>query len=256
MVSTKLYNKSLELKEGKSDKPYIKTAWMLAGLIDNPCSMTKKDMKGNLYTPEIWRVEFSMKSSADGWLIIENQRGKKMKKTRIPHKLSLFDSKDKLWSRFQDLAYHYFNFKYREFLGAPRGVTEYSLSKVDSDTDRPLKRKDRCRDKVLFHWDEDHVFTQLACAPAPSKRNNTDEVLKRRLQVYRLTHPQPNIRAACDEILKNIQSFDVLRYVPMGDNLEVEALKIALRRRINGDEKSVVEIIEEVKEILANDKVF
>lgn len=256
MVSTKLYNKSLELKESKHDKPYIKTAWMLAGLIDNPTSMTKMDMKGNLYTPEIWRVEFSMKSSADGWLIIENQRGKKMKKTRIPHKLSLFDSKDKLWSRFQDLAYHYFNFKYREFLGAPRGVTEFSLSKVDSGEDRPLKRKDRCRDKVLFHWDEDHVFTQLACAPAPSKRNNDDEILKRRLQVYRLTHPQPNIRAACDEILKNIQSFDVLRYVPMGDNLEVEALKIALRRRINGDEMSVVEIIEEVKEILASDKVF
>ena len=174
MVSTKLYNKTLELKQAKSDKPWIKTSWMLCGLIDNPCSMTKLDSKGNLYHPEIWRVEFSLRSEADGWIVWEMQNRKKVRKQAIPHRLEMFDDKEKIWRRFQNLAYHYFHFKHKEYIEKPRGATQFSLGLVHSDVEKTPQRKDRCRDKIIFYWDKDLEFATLTSAPAPSKKSAQD----------------------------------------------------------------------------------
>lgn len=256
MVSTKLYDKTLELSSPKSDKPYIKSCWMIHGLIDNPMSMTKLDTNGELYHPKIWRLEFSMKSEADGWLVIEMQNGKKVKKQAIPHRLEQFDAKDKIWKRFQDLAYHYFSFKYREYVGAHKGIAYNALVSVNSDADRQLKRKDRCRDKTLFYWDQGHVFHQLSAAPSPSKPSNDLEVLRRRLNVYRMTHPQQDIRQACEVLLKNIESIQSLRFVPLGDEIERLAMQITLNKKIAGDLRPALEIIAEIKQLLQNDKIL
>lgn len=256
MVSTKLYNKSLELKEAKNDKPWIKTAWMLNDLIENPCSMTKHDTNGKLYHPDIWRVEFSMKSEADGWIIWEMQNRKKVRKQTIPHRLEMFDSPDKIWRRFQNLAYHYFHFKHKEYLGANKGLINIALLSVNSELERKEQRKDRCRDKELFKWDKDLEFAQLTAAPAPSKKNSRDETLRRRLIDYKLNHPQPNIRMACDEILKNIEKLDSFRFVPLGDERERMALQIAISKKLGGDMRATLEIIAEVKALLDNDTIF
>lgn len=256
MVSTKLYNKTLELKQGKNDKPWIKTCWMIHGLIDNPCSMTKMDSKGNLYHPEIWRVEFSMKSEADGWIVWEMQHRKKVKKQAIPHKLELFDSKDKIWLRFQHLAFHYFHFKHVEYLDEAKGVTKYALGMVHSDMERKPQRKDRCRDKVLFYWDKDIEFATLSAAPPASAKSSKDDILRRRLLEYKLHHPQQEIRTACDVILKNIEHLDSFRYVPLGDEHERMAMQIALSRKLNGDQRAALEIIAEVKALLDKDKLL
>lgn len=256
MVSTKLYNKTLELKQGKNDKPWIKTCWMIHGLIDNPCSMTKMDSKGNLYHPEIWRVEFSMKSEADGWIVWEMQHRKKVKKQAIPHKLELFDSKDKIWLRFQHLAFHYFHFKHVEYLDEAKGVTKYALGMVHSDMERKPQRKDRCRDKVLFYWDKDIEFATLSAAPPASAKSTKDDILRRRLLEYKLHHPQQEIRTACDVILKNIEHLDSFRYAPLGDEHERMAMQIALSRKLNGDQRAALEIIAEVKALLDKDKLL
>lgn len=256
MVTTKLYNKTLELAESKNDKPWIKTAWMIHGLIDNPNSMTKFDDHGKLYSPQIWRVEFAMMSEADGWIVLEFTNGKKEKKQTIPHRLSMFDSKDKLWQRFQDLAYNYFHFKYREYQNENKAATQYALARVQSDVERKLKRKDRCRDKILFYWDADHEFMQLSVAPAPSRKSNEDEVLRRRLLRYRESHSDPKIREACDVVVKNIDRIGNLRFVPMGDNIEIRALQMALAARLNGDKRSALELIAEVKKLLTEDVIF
>jgi hypothetical protein len=256
MVGTKLYNKSLELSSPKSDKPYIKTAWMLCGLIDNPMSMTKYDTNGNLYHPEIWRLEFSMKSEADGWLVIEMVHGKKVRKQAIPHRLEQFDAKDKIWKRFQDLAYHYFSFKYREYIGAHQGLVYNSLVSVDSVGDKRLKRKDRCRDKVLFYWDKGHEFLQLSAAPPPTKGNRDSEILKRRLLHYRHTHPMEKVRLACDVLLKDIEKVESFRFSPKGDETERLAWQLTLNARIAGDKREALEILAEIKELLVNDKIF
>jgi len=256
MVSTKLYNKSLELKQADNDKPYIKTCWMLHGLIDNPCSMTKQDTNGNLYHPDIWRLEFSMKSEADGWIVIEMQNGKRVKKQAIPHRLEQFDAKDKLWKRFRDLTLHYFQFKLTEYIGAQNSLAEIALTSVDSQADRKLQRKDRCRDKVLYKWQDMSDFRQLSAAPAPSKPNSSDDTLRRRLIQYKISHPQERIRVACDEILKDIERLQSFRYVPMGDPKERMTLQIALQRRLGGDMRDILEIIAEVKALLEKDVIF
>ena len=168
----------------------------------------------------------------------------------------MFDSKPKMWGKFQDLAFHYFRFKYREYVDLSKKYNGGVLESVNSDARKPLKRKDRCRDKVLFYWDAHHQFTQLAVAPCESKRSQSDDILLRRLRQYRMEHPQEKIRMACDEIIKHIERMDSLRFIPLGDNKEIQALQIALRRRMDGDEKEVLAIIEEVKELLEHDQIF
>lgn len=256
MVTTKLYNKTMELEQGKNDKPWIKTAWTVAGLIDNPMSMTKFDNLGEIYKPQIWRVEFSMKSAADGWIQIEFNNGRKQHKQTIPHKLNMFDSPDKLWQRFQDLAYNYFHFKYKEYIKPSRGIAEKALLKVHSEHEAKLKRKDRCRDKLLFKWDENHSFCQLSSAPALSKPNRKDDILRRRLQEYRLTHSDMKIRSACELLIKDIDRIASYRFVPLGDDKNRIALQIALAQRIKGDERQASEIIAEVLQMLENDNLL
>lgn len=197
-----------------------------------------------------------MKSEADGWLVIEMINGKKMKKQAIPHRLEQFDSKDKIWKRFQDLAYHYFSFKYREYIGAHQGLVYSSLVSVDSVGDKRLKRKDRCRDKVLFYWDKGHEFLQLSAAPPPTKGNRDSEILKRRLLHYRHTHPMEKVRLACDVLLKDIETVESFRFSPKGDEVERMAWQLTLNARIAGDKREALEILAEIKELLVNDKIF
>lgn len=256
MVSTKLYNKTQELREGKTDKPWIKTAWMINDLIDNPCSMTKRNTNGELYHPEIWRVEFSMKSEADGWIVWEMQNRKKVRKQTIPHRLEMFDSPDKIWRRFQNLAFHYFHFKHVEYLGSGVLLEVKDGKLVHSDLELRPQRKDRCADKVLFKWDEDLEFATLSAAPPPSKKNSRDETLRRRLNEYRMHHPQADIRQACEVILKNIENLEKLRYAPLGDEKERMAMQIALTKKLNGDERAALEIIAEVKALLDKDEIW
>lgn len=256
MVTTKLYNKTLELKEAKYDKPYIKTTWMIHGLIDNPMSMTKFDDKGNLYEPDIWRVEFSMKSDADGWIVLEFNRGIKMKKQAVPHKLSLFDTKEKLWQRFQDLAYNYFHFKHKDYINERPTVTQFAMAKIDSHVERKLQRKDRCRDKVLFLWDKGHQFMQLSAAPSPTRKKNEDEMLRRKLIAYQNKSIDLKVKDACQLILDNIDHLSSLKYIPMGDSREIQAIRMALAARLGGNKKSAFELIAEIKEILANDLIY
>lgn len=256
MVSTKMYNKSKELSSPKNDKPYIRSAWFVAGLVDNPISCTKRDRNGKIYNPEIWRVEFSMKSSADNWIVIEDQSGKKEKKKAIPHNFSLFDSKEKLWQRFQDLAYHYFHFKYREYKDEETAIARIALNAQAKPSEKPLKRKDRCRDKILFHWDKDHVFAKLTQPPPPSKPNSQLEILRRRLIGYQAQTCDPKLRAACEAILKALESREARRLTPHHLFTESRALQAAIAIKLGGDQREALEILKEVEELLANDQIF
>lgn len=110
-ITTKMYNKSLEMKQ-TNPKTYIQDSWKDSGLrLDIP----------------VWRVEFSLKAGSRGFLNVKTQEFHKMK-------LSQFDSRSKLLFVFHSLSSKYFHFKYRE-----------------KNYDGTFKRKDRCRDKVLFN---------------------------------------------------------------------------------------------------------
>lgn len=256
MVSTKLYNKTLELTEGKSTKPYIRTAWMADGLIDNPISITKRNEEGKMKTVNVWRLEFSMKSSCDGWIDIEMSKGRKVEKQRIPHRLSLFDGKDKLWERFQDLVYHYFRFKHLEYIELTDKYDGGVLEAVHSEGRKVLRRKDRCRDKKLFYFDEGHQFTQLSAAPTDRKANAKEDTLERRLRLFMISHPSVEVERACKVILDTIDLDRLMDYTPQKRLREARALQTVLKWKLAGDERSAMELLSIVNEMMNVEDFF
>lgn len=126
-VSTKMYNKTMELKDTKTglfSKPYIRQAWLLCGFIDD---MQKVTLQGE--EVQVWRVEFSLKSAAKGWCPIE-LNGKPNHKYSLRNTLDMYKGRDRLLTMFASLSKHYFRFK-----------------KYKSGV-----RKDRCEDKKLFDF--------------------------------------------------------------------------------------------------------
>lgn len=237
MVSTKMYNKSKELKTVSKQKTWIPMSWFENGLIDDPINRTKRREDGTIYEPEIWRIEFSMKSKADRWLVIENQGGKHVKKTAIPHTPDMFDSPDKLWQRFQDLAYHYFRFK----------IAEYNDER-DKDGNLVPKRKDLCADKRLFRFDTDREFHQLDMCVSGGKPDADDEILLRRLRNYRNKSADTKVRTACDVLIEALETSDLRRYTSKQVWAETQALQELLRRRMKMTEKDAIETLEQVKQ--------
>lgn len=256
MVSTKLYNKTKELAATGNKKPYILTQWMMAGLIDNPVTQVKYGKDGSQYKPDIWRVEFSIKSKADSWLILEDISGKRVKKKAVPHSLSLFDSQDKLWQRFQDLAYHYFRFKVKTFKKQKRGVVGFALGQIESNHDPELQRKDRMPEKILFHYDQDREFMHIQNVPKPSKPYRDGEVLRRRLINYAATHPDHKIREACKVLIDSIDVRDIYRYTDSFDIWQVKALQGAIQLKMGGDERSTLEIIAQLEELIKKGEIW
>ena len=256
MVSTKLYNKSKELQEADNDKPYIRNYWMMSGLVDNPLALTKLSADGSMRQVDVWRLEFSIKSSCKGWFVMEMERGKKSVKQHIPHKLSSYNSKDKLWARFQDLIYHYFHFKYKEHIMLTEKYHGGVLESVNSPDSLPLRRKNRCRDKKLFYFDSDHEFTKIKQAPSNGNRIKPDDVLERRLRMFRECHADKELRQACDILLKEIDLNRLVNYSPKQSWKEARALQLTLSRKMNGDPRHVAVILDEILEMINSDEMF
>lgn len=179
MVGTKMYCKSLELQEAK-DKPYIRYVWFKGGLVDDPQTLTKRDENGNIYKPEIWRVEFSINSSAKKWFVIDRCDTKRKAQLYQPHTLSMYDTPQKLLVTFNALAQHYFRFKYYE----------------------DGKRKDRCKDKELFHFTYNDKFLTIKTNVSESKTKTFEDRLLMLLEQFDLTTTQPELIKACS-VLKN-----------------------------------------------------
>lgn len=256
MVSTKMYNKSKELETVSKEKGYIKLAWFHAGLIDDPVNGLKVNSDGAKYKPEIWRVEFSMKSKAERWLVIEDQSGKRVKKRAVKHTLDLFDAPDKLWQRFQDLAFHYFQFKVNKKRKVVLPPADGELADTEPSYEWQSVRKDLCPDKRLFRFDRDREFLHIDnCTPA-RKQDPDEAVLKRKLIMYRASHTDEAIRAACAALIDAIEHEELRRLTPKQIFSEVEALRRTLALRLKYDDVKIVETIANIQEMLFNDEMF
>ena len=215
MVSTKLYNKTLELREAK-DKPYIRLAWMQAGLIDDALKMVKYNPDGTTYYPEIWRVEFSIKSSARGWYTYEDCNGAKQKRLVREHTLATYADRNSQLKAFAFLAHHYFHFKHY----------------VDGE------RKDRCPDKVLFDFGLQHQVYQLDVLATDEPAPRSIDVLRRKLQEYRIQHPANDIVQACDVLLADLDKRSLASMLPYGAKDDAaKLLQLLLSRRIKQNPK-------------------
>ena len=180
-VSTKMYNKSLELKE-TNDKFYICDAWVQAGL--------RIDV-------DVWRVEFSIKSDVKGF--IKTETGE-----LIENKLTNYDDRLKCLFRFHSLAAKYFHFKFVEY-----------------QENGKLRRKDRCRDKVLFIVSKEESAYKPLKLTMQHEPTRTDKMLVNRLHAIISNYKMP---AATVEAAKRLITFYNMEmrlpmYSPLYDKL-------------------------------------
>ena len=149
-ITTKLYNKSMELQRDGHDKPWIRATWKLADLPENK---------------DIWRIEFSMKSECKSLVRateideVDIDTGE-LRTTIGDHRIdislwNLLDKNDQV-ALFFCLLDHYFDFRYVEY----------------QDNGRP-RRKDRCRRVPLFRLnaiEQGYTFKRLDVQPMPGRR--------------------------------------------------------------------------------------
>lgn len=127
-ISTKLYNKSLELSRDGHDKPYIRDAWFEAGL--------SMDEDGNPTSP-VWRIEFSVRAQKR-YLEVKNEDGT-TKKTKVEIGEVMEMDLDKLSDRWS-LLYLWMSYESTYF--------HFKIKKMTREG--TPQRKDRCPDLQLF----------------------------------------------------------------------------------------------------------
>lgn len=234
MVSTKMYNKTKELKANGMKKPWIVQAWFESGLVPDPLNL-----------PDVWRIEFSLRSSARNWIVIEDADSKRHKKRAVPHTLDMFDSRDKLWMRFEELAHHYFQFRYVEY-----------LDKVNSDGERELKRKDTCREKTLFYYNTDRTFYQIESMARECVPDRDDRILRNRLMIYREKHADSDIRRAIDVLLNDLDRENLRQITAHGVSHEIDAIRLAIATRTGWDYNRVIEVASEIHKLIEEKEIW
>lgn len=240
-IGTKFYNKTMELYDpatGTYRKPHIRYAWLKCGLIDDFHKVMKQGKDG-WYTPQIWRVEFSIRSSVKKWFAIE-LNGEEKHYQSIRNTLDMYDCREKLLTLFASLQQHYFHFKHYQ----------------------KEQRKDRCPDKVLFKWNGVQVTYKVGRDDTSiilgegHKQQRPFDTLIRKLKEYQLHHTAKDITDACQVIIRAIEG-DYLRSDLRNpfSYTELMQLQRALSMKAAGTDTDVVVLMQEVKNILKlNDK--
>lgn len=234
MVNTKLYNKTLELKQAK-DKPYIKGAWLASDLIDNSVTMTRKDKYGKEYEPQIYRLEYSIKSSARGWFVYEDNNGNHEQQLVKSHALETYRTKQDQLDAFAFLTYHYFHFKIFE-----DGV-----------------RKDRCKDKILFDFNVGQVYKLDRVLTSRSQVNHLHQLVLH-LKQYRDKQFDKEVRDACTLLITQLESDQVRDQLPDPyESTELDIIREALAIKINRhSELSIQEIVARLRPLFESAKDF
>lgn len=127
MVSTKFYNKTKEIRDMGMKKVYILERWRQAGLIDDVATIRKQGE-----SVEVWRLEFSIKGNAKGWIVIDKSDAEDGCRHLVPHNPRCYSDPRGVLNAIANLIPYYFKFRiYKEG-----------------------ERKSRCPEKVLFRFDE------------------------------------------------------------------------------------------------------
>jgi hypothetical protein len=240
-IGTKFYNKTQELYDptsGTFKKPHIRYAWLQCGLIDDFHKVLKKTEDG-WYQPQIWRIEFSIRSSVKKWFTIE-LNGKERNYQSIRNTLDMYDCREKLVTLFAALQQHYFHFKHYEH----------------------GKRKDRCDDKVLFNWKGVQITYKVGRDDISSilgdgaKKAKPYDTLLRKLREFRQGQVKHDVLNACDIIIKVLEG-DILRSDVRNpfNWQELLVLQQTLSRKADGDTTDAAVLMNEIKQLLKlNDK--
>lgn len=236
MIGTKFYNKTLELYDPKTDsygKPYIRQAWLQAGLIDN---LDRCTLRGE--PVEIWRVEFSIKSSVKRWFVIE-LNGKAKKYQSIHNVLECYDTKEKQLTMFASLAEHYFHFK------------RYVMD----------KRKDLCPDRRLFNFKGEQFLVKPEHPSTLSATPPSSELLMliRKLRTFLSTCHTLEVRDSIVTLLHQLEQMQLRQELqqPYSREEMLTWQRLMARRQAGELDETYQSVLEEVKRLLKlNDKTI
>lgn len=239
MVTTRFYNKTMELQQ-VHDKPYIRQAWQICGLVDDWSTLEKKRRDGTSYKPQIWRVEFAIKSGTKKWFVVEDYNGDRKRIRSMHNTLDVYSTREKIFDVFLSLCQHYFHFKHVEYKSTSTSATTNALSAITIDAMHPLiradtkatkelQRKDRCRDKELFRKTDLDVYFQFEKILASKPRDKTIDSLLLKLYAYRERQYQQNVRNACNVLIARLE--DETRVKQLAAPLDEDELQV-LRRMV------------------------
>lgn len=141
-ITTKMYNKSLELREA-ADKPYIRTRWQECNF--DPARDT-------------WRIEFSMSSAMQ---TLKHKRTGAI----VKQHLSAYDTRNRLLFHWHVLYEKYFDFR-----------------KVLTNKDGSLKRKYECPRVLLFRFADSVPYEPIKNAPGCKMIGRTWLILANKLE--------------------------------------------------------------------------
>ena len=246
-IGTKFYNKTLELfnpHDGSYSKPYIRWAWYQCGLVDDP-SLMLKTKDGVQYTPQIWRIEFSVRSSVKKWFVIE-LNGKQKDYQSIRNTLEQYNSREKLLTLFASLAQHYFHFKYLQWEVSKDAAGFHELK---------ARRKDRCPDKQLFRWQGQQLVYKVGRDDVQigvgEKHIHPLNSLINKLRHYQATHIAPEIHRACQTLIEAMESESIRSdMLHPWSREELTALQIALHQKQNDPTSDVAVLLHEIAKFL------
>lgn len=229
-VTTKMYNKTMELYDPKFDrygKPYIREAWFRCGLIDDIQRVTKNGLPVN-----VWRVEFSLRSAVKNWVPIELD-GESRKFQSLKNTIDCYDCREKLLVMFASLAQHYFHFK------------KYETG----------KRKDRCKDKVLFDFRGQQIVYKIGkndCALGSGMTFKAQyNKLLEKIIAYQCSHSAAEIHKACEVLINSISEENIRADLANPfDREELEFLKKLLYVRTSQRDLTYEAACTEVKKLL------
>lgn len=226
-IGTKLYNKTKELAEVK-DKPYIRQAWFASGLVDNPTTLEKTNAAGETYFPQIYRLEFSIRSSVKGWFVIEEDGNAKQFHS-YRNNFDMYDSRDKLLAVFNSLQQHYFSFRHYE-----NGRSKYD-----------------CKPKQLFNFSPEDTFYKVAHPSSDMPRKALWDSLINKLNAYRASGPKQEAMQAAAILIEAIQEDNMRRDLANPFSIaELRALREAIAARSRGNKTEPTRLITQIRSFL------
>lgn len=232
-IGTKLYLKTKELEE-VGDKPYIRQAWLRAGIVNDPWQLIKVKADGTTYKPNIWRLEFTIRSDVKGWYQIEKD-GDQKKIRSFRNTLEMYDGETALLVIFMSLQEHYFHFRC------------YA----------PNKTKYDCERKELFRWSTSEEILKPEHPSSDSKPLSSNLRLLKYIKAYQSTVINPNEFKACSVIIAALEMQEQRRILEHPyDNKELRALQHAVSLKMAGSEEDIGKLLEMCRELVRQQKIF
>ena len=96
----------------------------------------------------------------------------------------------------------------------------------------------------------------LGSLPVESKPERPEILMKRKLVMYRSRHADVKVREACDAIISFIDQNEMRRMTSRELMIDSRSWQMAIAARMNGDQRSALEIVQEIKNLLQKDLIF